>query len=453
MGAARTALDAATVAPSGLASWAGIVSDQSDAVVAESAFEHGATGDGVADDTAELQAAIDAAGRNGRVVLEKATYKISAALTIPYAGITIESANRAFTRINQVTANENGIELIPDTTYDFTNAIGVTIRGIRLVGPGGATTGVGIWSDPATAIYQGARLTIDDVFVESFDIGVRLKRFDNCFVHDFSVKSCRVGWHSDGNANSIHIMNGSASTISECAFIFGDGAGVTMHPGDIINSAKHIRVLSGAQVTVIGGNFESCTGSEGFIDIEANGALIGIGQRFLKGSVETPGYRVALAQLIVMDGRMNGFTTAPLVKKITDTAAVIVFRTSSISVTERTVQTSDAALSTVAQHPFPSRIDNSVPAAAVQYRGLVLHKVVRDSVTAEDALYWYGKDRSSAADVYTQRVMTNVIEGTGSPNSVVSARVGTLYVDRSGGTSTTLYVKESGTGNTGWVAK
>lgn len=43
--------------------------------------------------------------------------------------------------------------------------------------------------------------------------------------------------------------------------------------------------------------------------------------------------------------------------------------------------------------------------------------------------------------------------GTGSPNSVVVASPGSLYVNKSGGATTTLYVKESGTGNTGWVAK
>ncbi len=43
--------------------------------------------------------------------------------------------------------------------------------------------------------------------------------------------------------------------------------------------------------------------------------------------------------------------------------------------------------------------------------------------------------------------------GTGSPESVVTANVGSLYTRTDGGASTTLYVKESGTGNTGWVAK
>lgn len=43
--------------------------------------------------------------------------------------------------------------------------------------------------------------------------------------------------------------------------------------------------------------------------------------------------------------------------------------------------------------------------------------------------------------------------GAGSPNGVVTASPGSLYTNTSGGANTTLYVKESGTGNTGWVAK
>lgn len=43
--------------------------------------------------------------------------------------------------------------------------------------------------------------------------------------------------------------------------------------------------------------------------------------------------------------------------------------------------------------------------------------------------------------------------GTGDPNGVATAAIGSLYTRLDGGTGTTLYVKESGTGNTGWVAK
>jgi len=43
--------------------------------------------------------------------------------------------------------------------------------------------------------------------------------------------------------------------------------------------------------------------------------------------------------------------------------------------------------------------------------------------------------------------------GTGTPEGSVTAVVGSLYTRLDGGAGTTLYVKQSGTGNTGWVAK
>lgn len=46
-----------------------------------------------------------------------------------------------------------------------------------------------------------------------------------------------------------------------------------------------------------------------------------------------------------------------------------------------------------------------------------------------------------------------LLAGTGSPENAVSAPVGSLYTRTDGGAGSTLYVKESGTGNTGWAAK
>jgi hypothetical protein len=43
--------------------------------------------------------------------------------------------------------------------------------------------------------------------------------------------------------------------------------------------------------------------------------------------------------------------------------------------------------------------------------------------------------------------------GAGSPEGVVTAPVGSLYSRSDGGLLTSLYVKESGSGNTGWVGK
>ncbi len=43
--------------------------------------------------------------------------------------------------------------------------------------------------------------------------------------------------------------------------------------------------------------------------------------------------------------------------------------------------------------------------------------------------------------------------GGGSPEGAVSAPIGSLFSRTDGGAGTSLYVKESGSGNTGWAAK
>lgn len=46
-----------------------------------------------------------------------------------------------------------------------------------------------------------------------------------------------------------------------------------------------------------------------------------------------------------------------------------------------------------------------------------------------------------------------VKSGTGTPEGAVTAPVGSLFLRSDGGASTTLYVKQSGAGNIGWIAK
>jgi hypothetical protein len=46
----------------------------------------------------------------------------------------------------------------------------------------------------------------------------------------------------------------------------------------------------------------------------------------------------------------------------------------------------------------------------------------------------------------------NLLSGFGDPEGVVPASPGVLYLNKSGGAGATLWVKESGTAKTGWVA-
>ena len=63
-----------------------------------------------------------------------------------------------------------------------------------------------------------------------------------------------------------------------------------------------------------------------------------------------------------------------------------------------------------------------------------------------------GSGTASKTDYFVTETV-RITSGSGSPESVVTAEVGSLYIRTDGGAATTLYVKESGSGDTGWAAK
>jgi len=64
----------------------------------------------------------------------------------------------------------------------------------------------------------------------------------------------------------------------------------------------------------------------------------------------------------------------------------------------------------------------------------------------------YRTDNITQLD-YTQFPIHYEGSGAGTPESVVNAGIGSVWYRNNGGANTTLYIKESGTGITGWVAK
>jgi hypothetical protein len=71
-----------------------------------------------------------------------------------------------------------------------------------------------------------------------------------------------------------------------------------------------------------------------------------------------------------------------------------------------------------------------------------------------DAQVQRALDTLTAAVLELQaRSAVHVLRGAGSPEGVVAARAGTLYLRSDPQPGAALYVKESGDGVTGWVAK
>lgn len=57
-----------------------------------------------------------------------------------------------------------------------------------------------------------------------------------------------------------------------------------------------------------------------------------------------------------------------------------------------------------------------------------------------------------AGDVELGTGAVKFLSGSGDPTGVVTAPVGSLYLRQDGGSGTSIYIKETGVGNTGWIA-
>ena len=75
-----------------------------------------------------------------------------------------------------------------------------------------------------------------------------------------------------------------------------------------------------------------------------------------------------------------------------------------------------------------------------------------------DVAYDLGSSAFRFRDAFAQRIRPGAgtaiwTSGAGTPEGSVTAPVGSLYTRTDGGAATVLYIKETGSGNTGWVAK
>jgi len=64
-----------------------------------------------------------------------------------------------------------------------------------------------------------------------------------------------------------------------------------------------------------------------------------------------------------------------------------------------------------------------------------------------------GADQIRLGSNATINLNAGLIAGTGTPEGQITAPIGSIFMRRDGGANTSMYVKESGTGNTGWIAK
>jgi len=418
----------------------------------------GARGDGVTNDHAALSAAISsaAAGAGGVVVLPPGNYLCSSQLTVPL-NVVIEGAGSSQTTI---THTGNGICFKVGGTGTFSHH-GMLIQGLRIDGNSGAS---------ACGIELGDAYNpvLRDVVVDDYTAGVGIRFFNHHFWTEgiqceaVRVRNCAVGvdfarhpssaWNSFGYTNivglsvnvpaagvGIRVGNPTGgleslvynSRIEAVVWVASNGAGLQVTSNGTMT----------AQLFITG---EPEGGSTNTTLVSNNGSLLYTGSLFVYPgaftNVTAGANRPVQATTIDTSSAETSLRPAVHAGQVPGTqthagmGAIIAANRENLIAWG--YDFGDNPVFQVAARPFSA--DTGAPWDASSQ---IQFEVLADGgISVEGNYIMFGNGRSFRS-------------GAGSPEGVVTAPVGSLYTRTDGGLTTTLYVKTSGTGNTGWTGK
>lgn len=164
--------------------------------------DYGAVGDGVTDDTAAIQAAVDALPTNGgEVYIPAGTYKTTSPITLK-RGTTL----RGSSRWGSIIYNYGDDDAIYALSGTVRNARQITVADLKIAdGVVGRTGGAGIHldSDPDG---QGTSYDIKRVDIDGHFDGIKVKDSIVAVVEDCRINSClNDGFCSVGTGNAINL--------------------------------------------------------------------------------------------------------------------------------------------------------------------------------------------------------------------------------------------------------
>lgn len=345
--------------------------------------------------------------------------------------------------------------------------------------------------------------TFKNCYAYLCDSGYRIKNASYCsFLSCASDSNTNYGYIIDGGvANSIfacglerngvggiYVTGGASGTIINAYILFAtagsphgivlDNAGNTLLLGGSISSivasggyGVHVASANG-YVTIMGTSF---VGNFVGFEVDSTTKVLNLTPGLDSGFIGTKGhwafnslYTPIDSAVVAVTGDGDATTTSGFQADVTHTAADATRNTASTSLfqSKNTAVTyplvighlvKNAAKGAAATHTRAACVYVEEQSTGSTASANIMHGPVNGTIPAGS---WDTYSDSSKVSFWKAghfQFLTNTgpIEkwGTGTPEGVLAAPVGSVFHRTDGGAGTCLYIKESGTGNTGWVAK
>jgi hypothetical protein len=416
--------------------------------IAANVQDFGAVGDNTADDTAAIQAAI-ASNKNVYLPPTANAYKITAPIVLPdNCTVYMDGANITSTVAGIFRFPSGGTAVIYAANSVLQTNTSTAGAAISIVAGATTITGAFIYGFPL--IIQANNL------VNGASRGVDMSGFYRSYL-EVQISNFYYGVYGDGD-------NGGAlatyyNVLMKPDIRCGD-QGYAIYLTNLCNATSIISpFISGGNVGYGGIVFEdsdACNVTGGYVEaFAANVGSFGIRLTNCAGITVTG---LALDQTsgdatanyaIRLAGTTSGCSIInPQFGGSWNDSTRLLFNNASGKNTflgngyTNVFALGQSGVSLTTEGAFVSQLSNTTTSASVTFPS---YKNFRGN---EGLLMSTVVDAGSGASNYS-----SIFFGTGSPEGVYSAETGSIFMRKGGGANTSFYVKEAGTGNTGWVAK
>lgn len=405
----------------------------------------GAIGDGATDDAVPFQRAINQFGTTdgGQLFIPNSTYLINSSLDLTNRQniqITGESRNR--TILHFAVAGRACLDLNGSSRMMFRD---FTISGDAVTIPACA-----VWMGRSTTNSDGGQIRWDHVYVTGsftscgfYNQSSENNSYNRCYVwitgstatagfwigraNEFSLVSDYVtpGGSLSQTVVSIHECLSSSQTITTCVpYVLADQAQqVAIRDSYAAGGAAYGVRIVGNHAGITIDNLREESGRTAHIRLESTSGAVTVNSlRVLNGNLASGTDFISATADVTVDG---------------------------ITVEDIDSVAGSTFLGTVRAGLFKRWADQNQTLTITTLHRSVIYMDSGQSLSVTNRFNYlvYGPDNVMS---FNDRILQF---RNGTPEGSISAPVGSLYMRTDGGAGTTMYVKESGTGNTGWIAK